>query len=80
LYSDLEAVYELPAIASIITPYIALEGEVVYYVANTSQTQFWYGNADAANGAPIGTLYSGIGHLITSAQYQIGLRIGFRFF
>ncbi len=79
LYADLKVVYRLPKIASSVTPYVALDGEVVYNVVDTTQTQYWYGNADAANGAPQGTLITGVGHVITSTQYQLGLRIGFSF-
>jgi len=79
LYADLKAVYYLPRIAAGVTPYLALDGEVIYYVVDTTQTQYWYGNADAGNGAPQGTLITGVGHVITSTQYQLGLRIGFSF-
>ncbi|MGO9308291.1 MAG: hypothetical protein ACLQDL_04635, partial [Spirochaetia bacterium] len=76
LYADLKAVYDLPKIGGNITPYIALDGEIIYYVVDTTQTQYWYGNADAGNGAPQGTLITGVGHVITSDQFQLGLRIG----
>ena len=57
-YGDMRATYVLSRSAGI-TPYLALEGEVIYYVVSTTQTQYWYGNADAANGAPQGTLITG---------------------
>ena len=79
VYADLRAVYQLPEIAAGVTPYVALDGEVIYYVVDTTQTQYWYGNADAGNGTPQGTLITGVGHVITSTQYQLGLRIGFSF-
>jgi hypothetical protein len=77
LYSDLKAVYRFDEMAGGVIPYVALDGDVTYYVVNTVQTQYWYGNADAANGAPQGTKITGVGHVITSAQYRIGLRLGF---
>jgi hypothetical protein len=77
-YGNLKATYQFGQVWGF-APYIALEGELIYYVVNTVQTQYWYGNADAANGAPQGTTLTGIGHVVTSDQYQIGLRFGFMF-
>jgi hypothetical protein len=79
LYADLKAVYRLNRIAKGVIPYLVLNGEINYFVVNTLQTQYWYGNADASNGEPQGTLFTGIGHVITSSQYQIALRFGFSF-
>jgi hypothetical protein len=78
IYGDLRAIYKFPK-GRILTPYVALDGELIYWVVNTTQTQYWYGNADAANGTPEGTLITGIGHIVTSAQYQAGFRFGFMF-
>jgi hypothetical protein len=78
-YADLKAVYRLNRIAKTVTPYFVLSGDFNYFVVNTLQTQYWYGNNDAANGAPQGTLVTGIGHVITSSQLQIALRFGFSF-
>jgi hypothetical protein len=58
---------------------MALDGELIYYSVSTTQTQYWYGNADAANGTPKGTTQKGVGHVVTSTQYQAGLRFGFTF-
>jgi hypothetical protein len=79
IYGDLKATYQLPQIAKGLRPYLALEGQIIYYVVSTAQTQYWYGNADASNGAPEGTLITGVGHVITCAQYQVGLRLGLQF-
>ncbi len=79
LYADIRASLQLGQIADGVTTYLALEGELIYYVVSTIQTQYWYGNADASNGAPQGTLITGIGHIVTSEQYQIGLGMGFKF-
>ena len=79
LYANLRGTYQFPRYFKSFSTYIALEGELIYYSVSTTQTQYWYGNADAANGAPQGTTYTGIGHVITSTQFQIGLRFGFRF-
>lgn len=77
-YGDMRATCVLSR-SSGVTPYLALEGEVIYYVVSTTQTQYWYGNADAANGAPQGTVVTGVGHVITSAQFEVGLRFGLMF-
>lgn len=77
-YGNLRATYQFGQVWGF-APYIALEGELIYWVVNTTQTQYWYGNNDAANGAPEGTILTGIGHVVTSDQYQIGLRFGFMF-
>jgi hypothetical protein len=79
LYANLRMTYLFPRYFKSMNTYIALEGELIYYSVSTTQTQYWYGNADAANGAPQGTLYTGVGHVITSTQIQIGLRLGFKF-
>ena len=78
-YADLKAVYRLNPVAGGVIPYFVLNGDIDYFVANTLQTQYWYGNADAGNGAPQGTLVTGVGHVITSTQYQVALRFGFLF-
>ena len=78
-YGDMRAKYLLSR-SSGVTPYFALEGELIYYVVSTTQTQYWYGNGDAANGGPgQGTLITDVGHVITSTQYQVGLRFGLMF-
>lgn len=79
VYANLRGTYLFPRYFKSMTTYVALEGELIYYSVSTTQTQYWYGNADAANGSPQGTLSTGIGHVITSTQYQIGLRFGFKF-
>jgi hypothetical protein len=79
VYANLRAIYQFPRYFKSVTTYIALDGELIYYSVSTTQTQYWYGNADAANGAPQGTTITGVGHVITSTQYQIGLRLGFSF-
>lgn len=71
-YGDLRATLML-APSPGITAYLALEGEVIYYVVSTTQTQYWYGNADAVNGAPQGTIITGVGSVITNAEYQYQL-------
>lgn len=78
LYADLRAVLRLGRIGGV-TPYLGLDGSVIYYVVETTQRQYWYGNADAANGAPQGTVVTGVGHVVTSAQLDIGLSMGFSF-
>jgi hypothetical protein len=76
LYADLRAVCELSR-GSGFTPYVGLDGELVYYVVYTAQTQYWYGSADSPT--PQGYLLTGIGHVVTSAQFQVCLRFGFKF-
>lgn len=78
LYADFRAVYQLPPVSRGVASYCALEGEFIYYVVDTSQRQYWYGHGDEPD-VPMGTLYTGIGHVITSTQFQVGLSIGFRF-
>ena len=75
IYANLRARYRLAPIGRAVTPYIALDGELVYYVVDTTQTQYWYGNQDPPT--PAGYQVTGVGHVITSLQYGIGLRIGF---
>jgi hypothetical protein len=77
LYANLRAIYQFPKYYKGFSSYIALDGELIYYSVSTTQTQYWYGNADALNGSPQGTRYTGVGHVVTSTQYQIGLRFGF---
>ena len=77
-YVDLRSVFHLESIGTV-RPYLALDGSVVCYYVSTTQTQYWYGNADAANGGIQGMTITGVGHVITSAQYQIGFRIGVAF-
>jgi hypothetical protein len=79
VYVDLRAAYQFKRLFSAVTPYIALDGNLIWYSVSTTQTQYWYGNADAANGAPQGTQVTGIGHVISGTQYQVGARIGFAF-
>ena len=43
------------------TPYLALGGGLSFFAVPTTETQYWYGDADAANGAPQGTLITGVG-------------------
>lgn len=62
-----------------LVPYIALDGNYLFYSVSTTQTQYWYGNADASNGAPQGTTYYGIGHVVTSNQFQVRVRFGLAF-
>jgi hypothetical protein len=76
LSTDLKAIYEFSSGPGV-TQYVALEGRLVYYVVNTTQTQYWYGSADS--GAPQGTTLTGVGHIITNTQYGVGLRFGVRF-
>jgi len=79
-YVDLRATFQLARQPHHLQPYIVLEGELIYYSVSTTQTQYWYGNLDVPYGGPgQGTTYSGIGHVITSTQYQIGLRFGLAF-
>lgn len=78
-YVDLRAAYQLEHLFKAVTPYIALDGNLVWYSVTTTQTQYWYGNADASNGAPQGTTYTGVGHVVSSAQFQVGLRVGVTF-
>lgn len=75
-YGDFRAIYQFAGGGGI-TPYVALDGELIYYVVNTVQTQYWYGNADPS--APQGTTLTNIGHVVTSDQYQVGLRFGLKF-
>lgn len=75
-YGDLKAVYQFRSVGQF-TPYLSLDGQLIYYVVNTSQTQYWYGNADSPT--PQGTLLTGIGHVVTSELYQVGLSLGFLF-
>jgi len=75
LYSDMRATLVLNRSPGV-TPYLSLEGEVIYYVVSTTQTQYWYGNTDTV---PQGTLITGVGHVITNAQYEVGLRFGLMF-
>jgi hypothetical protein len=79
VYGDFRATYQLPQIAVGLKPYLALDCQITYYVVSTTQTQYWYGNADASNGSPEGTLITGVGHVITCAQYEAGLWLGLRF-
>jgi len=76
---DVRVVYQFGGPLAKVAPYVAADGEFVYYSISTTQTQYWYGNADASNGAPEGTTISGVGHVITSAQYQVGVRFGVAF-
>ena len=48
-------------------------------MVKTTQTQYWYGNADAANGAPQGTTIYNVGHTITNAQLETGVSFGLTF-
>jgi hypothetical protein len=77
LFADLRLRYDLPQVASV-RPYLALNGQFTGWVVQTTQTQYWYGNADAAHGAPQGTLITEVGHVITAELYQVGLRLGFK--
>lgn len=78
VYADLRATWQFARLAHNVQPYIALDSELIYYSVSTTQTQYWYGNADAPD-APQGTRLTGIGHVITSTQFQVGLRFGFAF-
>jgi len=78
-YADLAATLQLGDLAAAVVPYVALDGSFTYYSISTTQTQYWYGNADASNGAPQGTTLTGISHVITSNQYELDVRFGFAF-
>jgi hypothetical protein len=78
VYLDLRTSYELKPVFGSVVPYIALDGSLIWFTASLLQTQYWYGNADAANGAPQGTKQTGIEHIVSSTQYRAGLRVGFR--
>jgi hypothetical protein len=80
VYANLRGMYQFPRYFKSFSTYIVLESELISYTVSTTQTQYWYGNADFLQGGPSqGTTYTGIGHVITSTQYQIGLRLGFMF-
>ncbi len=76
VYANLRARYTFQKLRSGITPYLALDGRVLSYVVDTTQTQYWYGGLDSV---PQGTKYTGIGHVISSTEYQVGLTMGFAF-
>jgi len=78
-YADLGAKLQIGDLAASVVPYVAVDGSFTYYSISTTQTQYWYGNADASNGAPQGTTLTGISHVITSNQYKLDVRFGFAF-
>lgn len=77
-YGHLSAIYHFPRYYKGFSTYIALNGELIYYSVSTTQTQHWYGTGDEPD-VPKGTTEKGIGHVITSTQFQVGLRFGFVF-
>ena len=80
VYARFRGKYEFPRYYKAFSTYIALDGELIYYSVSTTQTQYWYGNADVSQGGPPqGTTYTGIGHVVTSTQFQVGLSFGFVF-
>ena len=77
LFTELKATYQFAPISSI-RPYLSLDGNFIYYVVDTTQRQYWYGNADVPfSGTAQGTVLTGVGHVITSTQFTVGLRVGF---
>jgi hypothetical protein len=75
LYANLRAIYHFARYNNGSSAYLALNGELIYYSVSTTQTQYWYADGDQ----PKGTKYTGIGHVITSTQFQVGLTFGFAF-
>ena len=76
LYTDLKITYRLAPINGLST-FLTLDGSFTYYVVDTTQKQYWYGNADASNGNQQGKTNTGVGHVITSTQFNVGLSLGF---
>jgi hypothetical protein len=74
VYADLRATYRFARFGKI-TPYAVVYGTLMYFVVSTSQTQYWYGNADQS--APQGTRITGVDHVITANEYRVGIRMGF---
>ena len=58
-------------------PYLTLQAGLRWLRVSTDQRQYWYGSADPS--AAGGTVYEGIGHLMTSFQYGLSLSSGFAF-
>jgi hypothetical protein len=75
VYADLRATYQFPPVAGWFTPYLILDGHMIYYVVTMTQTQYWYGNGDPK--VAMGTMVTGVGHVITSDQFQVAIRLGF---
>jgi len=76
VYANFQGKYQFPRYYKDFSTYIALDGELISYYVSTTQTQYWYGSADSV---PQGTLQTGIGHVVTSTQFQVGLSFGFEF-
>ncbi|MFI5368655.1 MAG: hypothetical protein ACHQ1F_06545, partial [Spirochaetia bacterium] len=76
VYANFRGKYQFPRYYKDFSTYIALDGELISYYVSTTQTQYWYGSADSV---PQGTLQTGIGHVVTSTQFQVGLSLGFEF-
>ena len=82
VYANFRGKYQFPRYYKDFSTYIALDGELISYYVSTVQTQYWYGTADSfADGTPIpaGTTQTGVGHVVTSTQFQLGLLFGFEF-
>lgn len=69
--------YRLPQIRPDVIPYIVLDGGLEYFVVDTWQMQYWYGNSDPA--VPQGTTVTGVEHLITNLQFHLSLGVGLAF-
>ncbi|HUX12177.1 MAG TPA: hypothetical protein VMW87_04065 [Spirochaetia bacterium] len=52
---------------------VNLAGSIEGFSLFGLQTQTWYGNADASNGAPQGTVYTGIYHHISGFRCRVAL-------
>ena len=74
-YVNVKGKYRFPKYYKDFSTYVALDGELISYYVSTTQTQYWYATSDQ----PQGTKYTGIGHVITSTQFQVGLSFGFEF-
>ncbi|MFI5368495.1 MAG: hypothetical protein ACHQ1F_05725 [Spirochaetia bacterium] len=75
VYAKFRGKYQFPRYYKDFSTYIALDGELISYYVSTTQTQYWYATSDE----PQGTTYTGIGHVVTSTQFQVGLSFGFEF-
>jgi hypothetical protein len=74
VYADLRGTYRFARFGKV-TPYVVVYGIVLYYVVSTTQTQYWYGDAD--ENVPQGTRITGVDHVITSSEFRLGIRMGF---
>ena len=77
VYANFRGKYQFPRYYKDFSTYIALDSELIYYSVSTTQTQDTYGNGNAPNAS--GTVVTGVGHVVTSTQFQIGLSFGFVF-